>query len=105
MTRVWINALGPALPEKPAEPGNGSSAPQPEKSRQVYWDGEWTGTPIFEGPGLAAGARVEGPAIIEHPGTTIALPPGARAAVDEAGHTHIQLPDSVPGGPGVRKSA
>ncbi len=105
ITRVWINALGPALPEKAAEFQASSKSPHPEKSRQVYWGEEWTGTPIFDGPALAAGARVEGPAIIEHPGTTIALPPGARAAVDDAGHTHIQLPVSTPGGTGKRKNA
>ena len=98
-------ALGPALPEKAAELRGGSKASHPGKSRRVYWEEEWTDTPIFDGPALAAGAQIEGPAIIEHPGTTIALPPGARAAVDDAGHTHIQLPESGPGGQGKRKSA
>jgi len=46
-------------------------------------------TPIFDGPELPAGMRIAGPAIIEHPGTTIVVLAGQAAAIDEQRHTHI----------------
>ena len=96
VTRVWIDALGPALPSKAAELREDSHAPRPANFRKVYFGSGWIDTPIYGGPALPAGAQIEGPAIIEHPGTTIALPPGARAAVDDAGLTHFRLGEFPP---------
>ncbi len=93
ITRIWINALGPALPPEPVSTPEKSLSPTPGKTRRVHWSAKvnWQETPIFDGPALPAGAGIEGPAIIEHPGTTIALPPGAAALIDAAGHTRIRL--------------
>jgi N-methylhydantoinase A len=46
-------------------------------------------TPIYDGPSLAAHARIAGPAVIEHPGTTIVVLAGQTATVDDHRHTHI----------------
>ncbi|MEE9274196.1 MAG: hydantoinase/oxoprolinase family protein, partial [bacterium] len=94
ITRLWIHALGPSLPPRAAEPPSARRKAAPRERRRVHWGeaGGWAETPIFEGPALGEGSEIEGPAVIEHPGTTIALPPGARALVDGAGHTHIRLP-------------
>jgi N-methylhydantoinase A len=46
-------------------------------------------TPIYDGPALPAGMRIGGPAIIEHPGTTIVVLAGQTAAIDAQRHTHI----------------
>jgi N-methylhydantoinase A len=46
-------------------------------------------TPIYEGGALRAGASVSGPAIIEHPSTTIVLHTGHKARIDEFGNTRI----------------
>jgi N-methylhydantoinase A len=46
-------------------------------------------TPIYEGASLKAGATVSGPAVIEHPGTTIVLHTGHKARIDEFGNTRI----------------
>ena len=46
-------------------------------------------TPIYDGPSLPAKARIAGPAVIEHPGTTIVVLAGQTASVDEQRHTHI----------------
>ena len=46
-------------------------------------------TPIYEGPSLPAQARIAGPAVIEHPGTTIVVLAGQTATVDDQRHTHI----------------
>jgi len=46
-------------------------------------------TPIYDGPSLPAQARIAGPAVIEHPGTTIVVLAGQTASVDDQRHTHI----------------
>jgi N-methylhydantoinase A len=51
-------------------------------------------TPVYDGPALPPGARLVGPAIIEHPGTTIVVLSGQNAAVDEWRNTHI-TPDTT----------
>jgi N-methylhydantoinase A len=42
----------------------------------------WEQTPVYRLPGLVAGNRVAGPAIVETPVTTIVLPPRHAATVD-----------------------
>jgi N-methylhydantoinase A/oxoprolinase/acetone carboxylase beta subunit len=49
----------------------------------VYQQGAWTDAPIFEMDALRAGNEVTGVAIIEAPNTTLFLPPGWRAHLDE----------------------
>jgi N-methylhydantoinase A len=46
-------------------------------------------TPRLDRTGLAAGRRVDGPAIVEDEWSTIVLPPGASLTPDELGHLHI----------------
>src|ERR1700733_11877300 len=46
-------------------------------------------TAVYEGAGLAPGTTVSGPAVIEHPGTTIVLHTGHKARIDEFGNTRI----------------
>jgi len=91
IARFWINALGPAMPAAPASPPAPKKAAVPAGRRPVHWGGGFVETAIYDGPRLPEGAIIDGPAVIEHPGTAIALPLGARAVVDSAGHTHIRL--------------
>jgi N-methylhydantoinase A len=42
-------------------------------------------------PSLAAGARIEGPAVIEEPNATTLIHPGDVATVTEAGHLIIEV--------------
>jgi N-methylhydantoinase A len=46
-------------------------------------------TPVYDGLALPPGARIEGPAIIEHPGTTIVVLSGQDATIDEWRNTYI----------------
>ncbi len=39
----------------------------------------------------AAGSVIDGPAIIEFPGQSVVVPPGARASADEFGNLHVDL--------------
>jgi len=52
--------------------------------RQVRFAGEWIETPILGGE-PAAGTEADGPIVFELPETTLVLPPGWHAAVDDAG--------------------
>jgi N-methylhydantoinase A len=60
-----------------------AAAPEPS-SRRVYFDGEWTETPVLRGE-PAAGSEAEGPAVFELPEATFVLPPGWRTRVDSHG--------------------
>lgn len=57
----------------------------PAHRRQVYWPetAAWVDTAIYDGDQLHVGHRFAGPAIVEQPGTSVAIPPGATAHVDE----------------------
>jgi len=51
--------------------------------RPVYQQGKWTDAPIYEMDALRAGNEVTGVAIIEAPNTTLFVPPGWSAKLDE----------------------
>lgn len=51
--------------------------------RQAYFDGEFISTPVFDGLKLEPGNRVEGPAIVVQPTTTIVIPPDFALRCDE----------------------
>jgi N-methylhydantoinase A len=85
--RFGIDAIGetekPRLPELPLEGYDADHALKTK--RPVYWreSKDMVDTRVYSGPGLKAGNVVEGPAVIEHVGTTIAVHPGQRATIDE----------------------
>ncbi len=63
----------------------GAGAPRPRASREVYFreaDG-FVLTAVYDKAGLEPGAMVSGPAVIEQMDSTILIPPGASATVDE----------------------
>lgn len=68
----------------------GQSAGTPS-SRQVYFGPEHGTTlaDVARGTELRSGDRVQGPAVIEHPGTTIFVGPGQTAVIDEVENTVI----------------
>jgi len=57
-------------------------------------------TPIYDGPSLPPGTQLEGPVVIEHPGTTIVVLTGQTASIDAFRHTHISIGSDVKGGRG-----
>lgn len=63
---------------------NGKALPDPMDHRMVRFDEEPKAvrTPIYDRDSLGAGAKLEGPAIIEQLDSTIVLPPGVSAEVD-----------------------
>ena len=69
--------------------GNGTS-PAPRRERTAYFDAQAVDTPVFRGHELSPGARVEGPAIIEEPTTTIVVLPGSTVRV-RASHYLVEV--------------
>ena len=57
----------------------------PVIEHRAVWFGEWIETPIIDRERLAAGWRIEGPAIVEEAGGTTVAPPGWTIEVDAGG--------------------
>ncbi len=58
-------------------------------SRPVRFDGEWVETPVLRGE-PPAGLESEGPVVFELPESTLVLPPGWDAGVDDTGTIHAR---------------
>ena len=79
--------------EKPSLPLEGLAGPEPpaaKATRPVWWRAEWVGTPIFEQSDVRAGNVIAGPAIVESPADTLAVPPGRRARLDQHLIFHLE---------------
>src|SRR5579875_3169955 len=75
-------------PVLPVARGVGAVAPSAE--REIAFDGRLSATPVYDRGRLAAEARLDGPAVIEEPGTSTIVPPGFRAAVDGFGNLVLE---------------
>ncbi|WP_432784366.1 hydantoinase B/oxoprolinase family protein [Cyanobium sp. BSA11S] len=76
---VEVVAPGPdPAPWRP-EPGAGCASAAPNQPIQLYWDGAWRAVPLLQRDRLAAGARLEGPALVVEATGTTWLAPGWRA--------------------------
>lgn len=84
-----VGVVGKA-PWKEAAQG-GSAAPIATRETYCPRRQAMVPTPIYDGPSLPPGAEIEGPAVIEHPGTTIVVLAGQGARIDAFRHTHIAV--------------
>ena len=75
----------PALPS-PAHDGADAGI----RTRPVYFDGAWSDTAVLARPELAAGAGLEGPALVEEMGSVTVVPPGWRLEVGAIGEFHLR---------------
>jgi N-methylhydantoinase A len=78
--------------DKPAaEPhrGHADSEARSGSRRPVWFGGAPCDCPVWEREQLAAGATVDGPAIVEEFGATTVVPPGWSGAVDAHGNLHF----------------
>lgn len=66
-------------------------------TRRVLFDGVAHEASIYRHERMAAGMTMQAPCIVEAPHTTIVIPPGHQAAVDEYLNVHIELPTTAPG--------
>jgi N-methylhydantoinase A/acetone carboxylase beta subunit len=90
-----IDVEKPVIPHEPtagAEPPAAARKP----SRSAWTRGRWRDTAIFDMDLLEAGNLIAGPAVVEAPSTTLVVPEGAVATLDEHRIFHLS------GGEGAR---
>jgi acetone carboxylase, beta subunit len=77
--------------EKPVLPELSESSGEPRSKgvRDVWWSDGFVETKLYEFTDVGAGHRVDGPAVVESPSTTFALPPGRAARLDRNGIFHL----------------
>jgi N-methylhydantoinase A/acetone carboxylase beta subunit len=87
-----VIVTGSAEVEKPALPDEAESAgsPEPKGERPVWWSDGFTPTRIYEQDAIKAGTEIAGPAIIESPADTFAIPPGRSARLDGKRIFHLE---------------
>ncbi|MDA0785190.1 MAG: hydantoinase/oxoprolinase family protein [Proteobacteria bacterium] len=73
----------PSLPKLSTDTDDAEAARKP--NRQVYFDGGYRDTPVYDRVRLPAGTRIEGPSVIEEFGSTTVVFPGQYATVDAHG--------------------
>jgi len=87
--RVVATGATPPVDEAPPAAGSTSISDAIIETLPGYFQGKWINTPHVDRDKLAAGARVEGPAIIRQYDTTTVLLPDHYAEVDEIGNLMI----------------
>ncbi|MGE4428795.1 MAG: hydantoinase/oxoprolinase family protein, partial [Solirubrobacteraceae bacterium] len=86
IVRGVVDVEKPVLPDMPQQSG----APPTKGSRSVRWRTETAQTDVYEMGDVLAGHTIEGPAVVEAPATTFAIPPGRRAWLDGHGLFHLE---------------
>ncbi len=88
-----LNLRGAAIGIRPkfdlkllAGHGAETGEPAPIAGREVWIDGKYWATPIYDRADIGRGGRFVGPAIIEQPDTTIFIDPGLEGTVDAFGN-------------------
>lgn len=79
---AMVDTVKPALPKAPkasSKPARNSR----KGTRDVYWKGTWKKFIIYEMDFIKPGNVINGPCIIEHPATTLVVPPDYQVAMDE----------------------
>jgi acetone carboxylase, beta subunit len=80
----------PKLPELPVA---SRQSPGVKGSRPVWWRDGFVDTDVYDLEGVPAGQAVEGPAVLESPATTFAVPPGRRVTLDRHQIFHLEAAD------------
>ncbi len=96
MLRVGVDATGAVVKPTLAPLDAGARGAAARLSRAIFWPsvGRPVESRVWDRLALP-GDRLSGPAVIELPGTTVALPPGVQAEIDRFGNTVIALPESA----------
>lgn len=77
-----VDKIKPRLIKAPLE-GKRPSAEASKGKRAMYYNREWHDAALWEMDLLRPGNEVEGPAVIEHPATTLVVPAGDHVWIDE----------------------
>ena len=83
-------------------PGTGTAAGSPTRTVPVFWPdaGKRVATTVYDGGGFTDGGEITGPALVELPHTTIAVPRAASLTADR-GHFRLLLPAPETAGRGT----
>jgi N-methylhydantoinase A len=92
--RVRVIAMTAPVHLGKIESGGESADGARKADRRCYFGRAvgWQMTPVYDGAALFNGNRISGPALIEEESSTILVPAGAQARVDQFGNRHIALP-------------
>ncbi|MCC7411845.1 MAG: hydantoinase/oxoprolinase family protein [Gammaproteobacteria bacterium] len=88
---------GTSVVEKPSLPSEPLAAPDAwcanalKGTRKVYYRSIWHDANIIDLEKLAAGSEIAGPAVVESPSSTMFVPPGRRARLDEHRIFHLSV--------------
>jgi N-methylhydantoinase A len=67
-------------------------SPSPERARDVHFDNHgWLRTRVLDRNAVGAGDELAGPCVVEGLDSTVVLPPGTSATVDEVGNIIVSL--------------
>jgi N-methylhydantoinase A/acetone carboxylase beta subunit len=78
----------PDIPEEPLQSATPDESAH-KGERDIYWDGDWHAADLWQMRDLDPGNRIDGGAVIEAPATTILVPPGFEAELDENRIYHL----------------
>ena len=94
--RVVASGPAPRVTLEKFQGGDTEASSIVKGTRQVYWpeSGGYVATPIYDRYQLTPGSQIAGPAIVEEPESTTAVPPGCDATVDEWLNLTVTLPES-----------
>ncbi len=83
-----VRVVGRGATPKPARLTSAASGggAAPRSSRAAYFDGSFHDTPVYAGPELVAGDRIQGPALVEEPFTVVVVPAGSTLELDALGN-------------------
>ncbi len=90
--RATALAPMPPLPAQAQSPGRDPDL-TPSEVRDVWWNGGFVSTAVYQRSRLPIGGAIEGPAVIEQMDSTTLIAPGEQAEVDGHGNLIIQLGD------------
>ena len=94
ITTFRVDAVGrmpkPELRQYKTEKTDPSSAGIGERNVYFAEKGTFVQTKIYKGPDISAGGRIDGPAILEYPGTTVVIGPRQRGTMDSRLNIVIQ---------------
>lgn len=64
---------------------------EPDRVREVHFGTGPVNAAVHDGAALAAGTRLDGPALVQEPFTVVVVPPGASVELDERGNYELHL--------------
>lgn len=84
---VYLRLIASAAVDRPSIRGNGAKhcplAKALKEERQMYLEGDWINTPVYQRDLIGPGTSIDGPAIFEELGATTVLFPGWKASIDD----------------------